>query len=245
MNQFYCPNKNLDAKTLELTDSKEVHHIIQVLRLKPGEKLTLFDGRGKTALGEIVSVGKQKVTVKIQSVQTRQKTFHITLACSIPKKGKFETIIEKSTELGVDEIIPLTTQRSEVHIPADRLNRKIERYTTVAVNAAKQSRRATVPVIHAVSEYEKAIPQLAKNSVLIVPSLLIEQRVGMFECFKKIGAPEKITIAIGPEGDFTPQEYVLAQKCGGHLVSLGNTVLKVETAALTALACAHVYFDSN
>ena len=111
-----------------------------VLILKENQKIQLFDGNGTEANGVLVSVSPKQALVQIDSFKTfSQKGPSITLACAIPKKSKFELIIEKATELGVNEIIPLVTKRTEVNFTESRRNNKQSRFQSVAISAAKQS----------------------------------------------------------------------------------------------------------
>ncbi|MBI5024069.1 MAG: RNA methyltransferase [Candidatus Omnitrophica bacterium] len=171
----------------------------------------------------------------------------IVLACAIPEKSKFELIIEKAAELGVDEIIPLKTKRTAMGSKGDRSRRTIARYQSVAVNAAKRSRRSRVPIIHPIADLASVLKFFPEETTLFIPSLPEGEGEGgerrnIFEAFKDVPSPSRIVFLIGPEGDFTPHEYGLARARGCIGVSLGKTVLKVETAALVAVACAQLWF---
>jgi len=165
----------------------------------------------------------------------------IILACAIPKESEFELIIERATELGADEIIPLRTKRTEMDLKGDRLAKMIARYHDVAVNAAKQSGRPRVPVIHPVTDLTVVLKSFPERTTVFIPSLSGERK-NILEAFKAVPSPSRVAFLIGPEGDFTPQEYDLARARGCIGVSLGKTVLKVETAALVAVACARLWF---
>ena len=171
----------------------------------------------------------------------------IILACAIPEKSKFELIIEKATELGADEIIPLKTKRTEMELKGDRLQRTIARYQDVAVNAAKRSQRSRVPVIQPITDFALALKSFTKETTVFISSLPEGEgeggeRKNILEAFKAVPSPSRVAFLIGPEGDFTPREYGLARSRGCIPVSLGNTVLKVETAALVVVACAQLWF---
>lgn len=242
MHRFFCPESSLDNPQVLITDPKELHHLRNVLRLKKGDTLTVFNNQGEEATGRIDNIQPAKVTVAIESVRKDIPDRPvIVLACAIPKKSKFESIIEKATELGVDEIIPLKTKRTEMDLKGERLERKILRYQDVAVNAAKQSRRLRVPVIHPIADLAAVLKSFTKETAVFIPSLSGE-RVKIFEAFKSVASPSRVAFLIGPEGDFTPQEYDLARAHGCIGVSLGKTVLKVETAALVAVSCAQLWF---
>ncbi len=244
MHRFYCPQLNLDNPQVLITDPKELHHLRNVLRLKRGDTLTVFNNQGEEATGRIDNVQLTKVTVAIESVRKDKPDFPvIVLACAIPKKSKFESIIEKATELGVDEIIPLKTKRTQIELKGERLVKKIVRYQDVAVNAAKQSQRLRVPVIRPIADFASTLESLAKETTVFIPSLPGGvERKNILEAFRAVPSPSRVVFLIGPEGDFTPQEYDLARAHGCIGVSLGKTVLKVETAAVVAVACAQLWF---
>jgi 16S rRNA (uracil1498-N3)-methyltransferase len=244
MHRFYCPDIDLKQKTVFILDPKEIHHLTHVLRLKPDEKIALFNSNREEVRGNILEINRTKVSVKVDAYKKIDiKIPELILACAIPKKSKFETIIEKSTELGVDEIMPLKTSRTEIHLKEDRHEKKILRYETVAINAAKQSQRISVPHIHPVTEFSKAVEYLLKDSTVIMPSLTGKTET-IFQALahSRNQGGKKISILIGPEGDFSDEEYHLAHTKGCIPVTLGDTILKVETAAICAVSCARQYF---
>src|SRR3990167_6179535 len=238
MRRFYCPQSNLQNPQVVITDPKELHHLRNVLRLKRGDTLTIFNNQGEEATGHIAAIQPAKVTVTVESVRKESADLPvIILACALPKKSKFESIIEKATELGADEIIPLKTKRTQIELKGERLERKIARYQDIAVNAAKQSGRLRVPVIHPVTDLEEVLKSFPEGTAVFIPSLSGERK-NILEAFKAVPSPSRVAFLIGPEGDFAPQEYGFARARGCIGVSLGKTVLKVETAALAAVACA-------
>ena len=244
MHQFYCPDANFSLKQIVITDKDELHHLRNVLRLKKNDAIHIFDGKGKEGSGILTAVTSQKATVQIESVsELKRKKPLILLACALPKKSKFEYIIEKATELGVDEIIPLRTQRTEMNLSGPRLSKKQSRFQTIAVNASKQSKRPIVPEIHPITEFSPALNHLKQVSTVIIPSLVGETE-NLLSVFQKIKSPEAISFLIGPEGDFTPDEYGQAEKNGCIPVTLGKTILKVETAAICSLSCANLFYHA-
>ncbi len=247
MRRFYCPDIAFDDSKIIITDSKELHHLRNVLRLKRGDALTIFNRNGEEVTGHIDAIRPDKVAVTIGSLrQEKPGCPLITLACAVPKKSKFEWIIEKATELGVDEIIPLKTKRTEIELKGDRLQRKVARYQDVAINAAKQSQRLRVPIIHSVTDFTSVMKSFPAETTVFIPSLPEGgERKNILEAFKAVPSPSRVAFLIGPEGDFTPQEYDLAREHGCIGVSLGKTVLKVETAALAAVACAQLYYRNG
>lgn len=250
MSRFYTPNADFSLGALvEITDPKELHHLKNVLRLPKDAPVRLFNDKGEEAGGTIARISDQKVTVRVDSVKKINPVRHprIILACAIPKKSKFEWIIEKAAELGAAEIIPTRTQRTEIQLKGERLAKKRERFETVAVNAAKQCGRPDVPEIHPVTAFPKVLEDWRDKAVLVIPSLS-NPREDLFETLRRISEPalpERLVFLIGPEGDFTPAEYAQARRAGALPVSLGETVLKVETAAICVTACAKLFFKES
>ncbi len=245
MHSAFCPNANFTLKDLKIQDKNELHHIKDVLRLKKGQKITVFNGLAEEALCEIASITAKEILLVILSKQKVLKTTpFLILACAIPKRTKFETILEKTTELGIDEIIPLQTARTEIKIPKEKMDNKLKRYHTIAVNAAKQSKRATIPVIHPIIKFSCALKYLKDNSIVLMPSLF-NVRKNLINTVRGLDKPSKISILIGPEGDFTEKEYREAHTQGCIPVTLGDTVLKVETAAISTVACLNFLFAKD
>lgn len=244
MSRFYCPDADLNQKTIEITNLKEIHHLKNVLRLKAGDSIEIFNQQGEEISATILKFEKAKLIVQkvTEIVRPPQKSTYLQLACAIPKKAKFEFIIEKATELNVDSIVPLMTRRTEISLDAKRAAGKRERYQTVAVNAAKQCQRKTVPHIQEITELKNFLQSIPSSALALIPCLA-GQRKTLFEIFKHRKLPEQIIILIGPEGDFTDEELALALKSGCQPVTLGPTVLKVDTAALATVAWIQLYLD--
>lgn len=245
MHRFYTPQLSPETHRLDISAPGEIHHIRDVLRLQSGDVLELINGKGCLARGCIKSISSVAVQVDVTEIREEKLRLpHLILACAIPKKGKFETIIEKTTELGVDEIIPLQTHNSDVVIKPEKTAHKHARYIQVAVNAAKQCQRSTVPSIHPPTSFDAALRILMDQSVVIMPSLT-GLREPLVPALRQLTPATRLAIMIGPEGDFSKNEYALAQAKGVIAVSLGPTVLKVETAAITTVAVTRLFFDAT
>ena len=239
MHRFYFPHSDFSTKDIVLTDQEEIHHLQNVLRLKKGAEVSLFNGIGDEGMGVIGSITRTKVLITIQSVaHLKRPQPRIILACSLPKKSKFEWIIEKATELGVQEIIPLQTERTEIILKGEKEHKKIERFEQVAINACKQSQYPFLPEIHGAMDTFEAVDFLMNHSVVLMPSLQGDRKP-LVPILQHHAGNRPISFMIGPEGDFTDEEYRYAHSQGCVPISLGPTILKVETAAITAVACAH------
>ena len=241
MHRFYLPGVDFKKSETTLTDPKEIHHAKDVLRLKRDDTIHFFNNQNQEAVGIIVDINARGIKIHIKNVYEGKVTFpQFILACAIPKKSKFEMIIEKATELGVHEIMPLKTARTEIKMSADLIKRKSSRFETVAINAAKQCKRASIPHIYPITDFKAAVDWLKTNSIGIIPSLSGSPQP-LRETLSALAEPKRVSFFIGPEGDFTPQEYAYAQKEGLLPVTLGETVLKVETAAISVLAFSRLY----
>lgn len=237
MHRTFAQHTDLSLDEIILTDPNEIHHLHKVLRKKEGDAIRIFNGEGMEADGRITHISKKDIQINILSrreIPHDSTITHLILACAIPKKEKFEWIIEKATELGVIEIFPIITQRTEFKFNPQHCRKKEERYQTVAINAAKQCQRLIIPKIHPIRRIRDLLDQTDHHTKIILPCL-INNRQPIKEVFEN-AHHEKIMLMIGPEGDFTDQEITFALGRGAIPVSLGNTVLKVETAAISSVA---------
>jgi 16S rRNA (uracil1498-N3)-methyltransferase len=217
--------------------------------LKSGDEVEFVNGQGLLARGLLSVVTNTRVEAKIDHVETfSPKTGpRIVLACALPKKAKFEHILEKVTELGVDEIVPLMTERTEVVVGKKKGERKDQRFFRVVLNACKQSRRVWFPEVHPVMSFTDALKTFAgEANALFIPWLSGERsslkKVFEETCWLDVA---KVVFFIGPEGDFTPREVALAIKSGAVPLDLGETVLKVDTAAVAVVAYAKFIFSER
>ncbi len=243
MHRFFCPNADFQNLQVDLTRFDEIHHLKNVLRLKPTDTVVIFDGKGREATGTIFSIQTHCISIRLQNVSQEQtRHLQLILVCAIPKNAKFEFIIEKCTELGIDEIIPLITERTEVKLNPERAQQKQKRYQTVAINASKQCQRKTIPTIHPVSSLKSVLNLLKTSSVYAFIPCLSGNREKLSDELKKISTKPsgKIIFLIGPEGDFTAQEIQSAISAGCTPVSLGNRVLKVDTAAIFVISATNI-----
>ncbi len=237
MHRFFIPQIFSDQKFIKLTDHKEIHHLKNVLRHKKGDDIEIFDRKGGQGQAQITQLSDSLVELTIQAFQRNiPDRPPICLACAIPKRAKFETIIEKCTELGVDEIIPLQTKRSEVNLKGERARKKKQRYQAIAINAAKQCQRKTVPEIKDPVLFPKALELINNNGHLALIAVLSEKQKTIANLLKKNYSFKRIIIFVGPEGDFTKDELELAFKHKCEPVTLGPTTLKVDTAAIISVA---------
>lgn len=224
---FFYINQYSNEKQLML-DANTSRHIVQVLRMKEGEQLNLTDGKGKLLTCLIKESGKKSCIVEVTATHNPQPiTRNITIAISLLKNtNRFEWFLEKATEIGVSEIIPLICDRTEKEkFRHDRMN-------AICISAMLQSQQCFLPVLHEPVEFEKVFSKISSKQKFIAhcDDSSNKNNLSTFQPFNSA------TIFIGPEGDFTKQEIALALQNGYQPVSLGETRLRTETAGVVAAA---------
>jgi 16S rRNA (uracil1498-N3)-methyltransferase len=224
---------DLDENKITITEKELVHQITKVLRLNIGEQIILCDQSGNEVLAEIVAVEKNVECRVLEKRKNKvESACYVTLYCSILKKDNFDLIVQKTTEVGVKEIIPIICGRTiKKEVNLDRLNK-------IAKEASEQSGRTFVPIISAPLKLKDAIARAKENDVNIV-----FQMVEKDFCCGLLRNKKKIGIFVGTEGGWTENEIVLMKENNFLALSLGPTVLRGETAAIigTYLACKHAH----
>ena len=234
MNRFYITSK-IEGDSLTINDNNQLHHIKDVLRLKVNDKVTVFDNTVNEYLCSVAELGNKQVILGVRDKKPAKRTrTRLTVACAIPKKAKMDEIIDKLTQLGVDIIIPLETERVLVRMDTETKKARLKRWQKIAQSAAEQSQRATVPLVEAI-ETMKEVLVLSRNFNLKLIATLSGERKYIREVISE-AKPGSILILIGPEGDFTRGEVELATNAGFVPVSLGDYVLRVDTAAISLVS---------
>ncbi|MFA6384980.1 MAG: RsmE family RNA methyltransferase [Candidatus Omnitrophota bacterium] len=232
MNRFYCSSSDVAAGSITISDKEQVHHIKDVIRLKEGERVFVFDDKanefdcviGKISLARVEFIIRKKISAGVSSRPM------IAIACAIPKHSKIDDIIDTLAQLGVDRIIPLMTERVIVRLDEGKKSARLGRWQKIALAASKQSQRNTVPVVDEVTDVAGLLLKSRDYDLKLIPTLPGERAT-----LKDVlggGAPKKIMVLIGPEGDFTPEETVRARNASFIPVSFGDFVFRVETACV-------------
>jgi len=222
--RLYVPEAE-KGKEIALT-KEQVRHL-KVLRLKEGEKIGIFDGKGheyEAVYSEKVSDGKMHIE-KAMASQEEPKV-KITLAIAVPKGTRIDTLVEKVSELGVTGIVPIITARSVV-LPREA---KVDRLRRIALEACAQSERSIVPTISGSIKFADLLDTVKEYNHVFICHKTGEPLTKAYDaCYS-------ILIIVGPEGDFTPAELQDAKEAGCTIVSLGPTILRTETAGIAAVA---------
>lgn len=221
----------------------ESHHLVTVNRARTGDTVVAFDGRGTEWTCELTDARKAGATLRVTATHTRAPLpCAITLAQALPKGGVMDDIVRHATELGAARIIPLATERTQVHLDGDRSDKKIEKWRVAALEAAKQCGNPFLPEITGVQPLAAFLVDDAVQTtqLKLIASLhpgaqSLRACVALFR-LEQGCSPKSAVWLVGPEGDFAPAELAAAQAAGFIPVTLGPLVLRCDTAATAALS---------
>jgi len=233
--RFYC--SKINKGSVELTGS-EAHHMSSVRRLKKADRVELFNGAGSLAIATIVTATDKKVTLQVETLKSVSKPGRpsITLGVSVPKGGRFDWLIAKCTELGVDRICPVLFERTVKHPKNAKAG---ERWKNIAIASAKQCRRLFLPQINQPLLLPRVLEVLASDfpdAAILFGSLSQRARPILEEPFTENG----VIALVGPEGGLTDDELDLLREHDARAVRITDTILRIETAAVAfaAVLCA-------
>ncbi|MCA9581030.1 MAG: 16S rRNA (uracil(1498)-N(3))-methyltransferase [Myxococcales bacterium] len=207
---------------------------IRVLRLRVGDTLSLFDGRGREVLAEVEELGAAGVRCKIGApVPTALGSIPVTLIQALPKANKMDGIVRMATELGVDAVYPVTSHRAVPKVEGTKSEQRVQRWNRIAAEASRQSSRATVPRVHPIGSLAEVAQGVPVDALRIV---FWEEARGAVLSPEWFSDPSSIWLLVGPEGGLEAGEVEPLLEAGWALSGLGSTVLRVETAGPVALA---------
>ena len=238
MYRFYVSADQLAEKEVFISGG-DVNHIKNVLRLEVGDWIVACDGNGTDYVSRIQSICSDEVVASIEKVQPTgtELPVRITLFQGMPKKDKLELIIQKAVELGACEIVPVMTKRTVVKLSEEKkINKRLERWQSIAYAAAKQCDRGIIPTVHKPVSYEEALAMADQLYYNVIP---YELQTGMEEARKIVDQACKqrsLGIFIGPEGGFEPEEVERAMTRNIHPMTLGKRILRTETAGMALLS---------
>ncbi len=240
--RLYCSQRLHSSATIEL-DTKATKHAVQVLRLKTGDSITLFNGDGMDYPALLKIAGKSAcATISAVNLNTSESELPIKLVQGISRSEKMDFTLQKSTELGVNQIQPVFCLRSIVTLKGPRLSKKIEHWTSVIQSACEQSGRSKLPVLlqpMTIEQFFTILPTEFKIRIMLDP---------MANCSFSSLSPgsDGCELLIGPEGGFDESEIQAARSAGFSPLSLGPRILRTETAGLASIAILQsLYGDLN
>lgn len=239
--RFFAPPSafNFSKQTVTLT-ADEARHLREVLRLKPGDQVSVFDGAGKEFRAHVAQARRELAELElVEEIEPArpESPLQITLAVALLKGEKFDLVVQKSTELGVTKIVPLITRFADIKLRDNTdASKRVARWQRIALEAAKQSGRAVVPQIERVSPFASV---LSPSN----PCLMFSEREG--RGLTRIDT-NIVTAIIGSEGGWSDEELEEARAAGAQIITLGGRILRAETAAITAASLLqHRFGDLN
>ncbi|MCD8119258.1 MAG: 16S rRNA (uracil(1498)-N(3))-methyltransferase [Lachnospiraceae bacterium] len=246
MNKFFVTADENKGDEIRIT-GPNVNHIKNVLRMRPGEEV-LAGVRGKEEknnfqeageyLCRIRAVTADEVTLEILDYTraARELPSHITLFQGLPKSDKMELIVQKAVELGAYAVAPVAMKRSVVKIEEKKKDAKRKRWQSIAESAAAQSKRSVIPEVLPVMSFAEALKAAAELDVILLPYEDAENMEATRQELSAIRPGQSVGVFIGPEGGFVEEEVAAAKEAGAKVITLGNRILRTETAGLMALS---------
>lgn len=235
MDRFFTPknNINLEQNTC-IIEGEDVKHISKVLRCKENDKLEVCDMESNEYICEIREINKDNILLDIiEKVNIkRESNLKVKLYQGMPKGTKMELILQKLTEIGVDEIVLVQTKRSVTKIDNKKEDKKIERWERIIYEAAKQSKRGKIPTLTGVLTFNEALEDMKNNDLNLCP--YENERTVIIKEAIKGKQINNMGIFVGPEGGFEEEEIEKIQNINGQVVSLGPRILRTETASVVA-----------
>jgi 16S rRNA (uracil1498-N3)-methyltransferase len=236
----YCPTTESAPAELRLSP-EESHHLVVVNRCSRGDQVVAFDGQGREWLTECSEPSKSATVLHVKSARPAAvRKFSITLAQSLPKGATMDDIVRQATEIGAARIVPLLSERTQVHLDGERADKKTDKWRTGAIEAAKQCGNPWLPEIAPIQKLDDFLATAKTYDLKLVASLhagttTLKQALGTYLA-KHHHVPASAVWLVGPEGDFSPAEMTAAITAGFVPVTLGPLVLRSDTAAIYALS---------
>lgn len=226
---------------------RDVNHIKNVLRMKPGEEVLISNGVDRDYHCRLAEIDAEEVVAEILSVDEggTELPVRLYLFQGLPKQDKMELIVQKAVELGAYQVIPVSMHRSVVKLDAKKAETKVKRWNGIAESAAKQSKRVVIPEVTGVMTVKEALAYATEFDLKLLPYENARGMAATKECVEKVKPGMSIAVFIGPEGGFEESEVELAKAAGFEAVSLGRRILRTETAGLAALSILMYQIEAN
>jgi len=240
MQRYFIPAGQWSERTVRITGS-DARHLSAVLRARPGERIIAADGLGRAAVAVITRVSPDEVVAGLEQpiAESGEPAVRVTVAQGLPKGDKMETVIRKGTEVGAVRFIPFVSRRTVVQLDERKEEKRLERWTRIAKEAAEQAHRGIVPEVAPVTGWRQLLDSAGRYAAAFIcyeKEEALQFRRHLAALKSRAPAPD-ILLIVGPEGGFAEEEALEAEAAGCLPVSLGRRVLRTETAALVALSC--------
>lgn len=243
--QRYFVDKNQFFSDKVIIAGDDVHHITKVMRNNIGDKIICSNGHGQDAIVEIIEIENKQIVCKItdEHLENREPRTHITLVQGLPKADKMELIIQKGTEVGVSAFLPFTSERTIVQLDQKKEQKRLERWDKIAKEAAEQAHRSLIPKILPVVSFKELL-KLNEDGLTLIAYEKENSRT-LYQVLEQNNNVDKVFLIIGPEGGFSEQEIIAAEKNGAVSVSLGKRILRTETAGIVGVANILYHLDNS
>jgi len=236
MHHFFVQSADINDGIVVIKGD-DVAHITRSLRLNLGDEISVTNGEGQKYLTELIEFSEDFVKAKIIEkfkVQAEPRV-KVTLVQGLPKSKKMDMIVQKCTEIGIEEIIPINTKRTIVNLNQKKAQKRQERWQKIVEEAAKQSKRGKIPEVKELSDLKQIITDFASYDLVLVP-WEDEESQGLKETLESNLEAGRIMIIIGPEGGFSLEEIEQVKMAGAQSVTLGPRILRTETAGIATLS---------
>jgi 16S rRNA (uracil1498-N3)-methyltransferase len=214
-----------------LLNENASHYLSKVLRMQEGRELIVFNGKGGEYCAQINELGKKQVSIQVNQFHqdNRQSSLDLHLAIGVSRGERMDWVLQKATELGVTQIIPLITERTEVKIKGEKQDKKMQHWQQIIVSACEQCQRNLLPILQepqAIDDWLKTVSTDCR--------FVLHHRND--QCLSKSAVPKSITLLIGPEGGLSEEEITLAENKEFQSLRLGPRILRTETAPVAAIS---------
>ena len=235
---FYTEAKPNNEKLITII-GEEAHHIREVLRMQLGEKCRIANSKGNEYFSKIANITKERIVLKVieEHFNTRNSRIKITLGLPLIKGDRFERVLEKGTELGVDVFCPLILERCQIRIPEKKIKQRQERWEKIIYESSRQSNRIPPPLKKPLQNLEEFIYETKKDDIKIF-GYIGENQKSLHEVLDIKEFKENLSVSIltGPEGDLSPEESKKVMLAGFIPVSLGPRILRADTAPISIIS---------
>ncbi|SFJ09285.1 16S rRNA (uracil(1498)-N(3))-methyltransferase [Thermoflavimicrobium dichotomicum] len=234
MQRYFVSPKQISGNQIQITGD-DVHHIKTVMRNRIGDRFICCDGHGLDYFVEITEIHSQYIECRVLETAPSkgEPVSQITIAQSLPKGDKFETILQKGTEIGAARFLPFTSLRTIVKLDDKKGQKKLERWKRIVKEAAEQSHRGCIPEVFQPIHWKELLKEIEKAEL----ALIAYEKGGEPLTHVTMSEAQQILLIIGPEGGFSEQEIEEAKAAGALPITLGTRILRTETASLVALSC--------
>ena len=249
MHRFYLPPDECLKDPPRLSE-RESHHHLNVLRVRPRDRVVVLNGAGDELLCEVLNAERRALTLRIvQKNAIPPLPYQVTLVQAVARGKAMELIVQKATELGAHRIVPILSERTVAQVDAEAVPNKVEKWEASAVEALKQCGSAWLPRVEAPLTAQAFLARGDRFDLTFIASLQNEARHPRehFESFRseRERSPESVCVWVGPEGDFTPAEINAVRAAGALPITLGPLVLRSETAAIYSLSVINYELQSK